>query len=58
MLTKVVTAYLEDLALVHDLLFVGWDICEIEELSAEDFHPLGWVHFQGVKGLLVPLHAD
>ena len=58
MLTKVVNPYLEDLALVHDLLFLGRHISEIEELGAEDLHPQGRVHLQSVKGLLVPLHAD
>ena len=58
MLTKVVNAYLEDLALVHYLLFLGRHICEIEELGAEDLDPQGRVDLQRVKGLLVPLHAD
>jgi len=58
MLTKVVNPYLEDLALVHYLLFLRRHISEIEELSAEDLHPQCRVDFQGIKGLLVPLHAD
>jgi hypothetical protein len=58
MLTKVVNPYLEDLAFVHYLLFLRRHVSEIEELGAEDLHPQGRVDFQGIKGLLVPLHAD
>jgi len=63
MLTKVAhhqvqVTYLEYFPLVHDLLFVGGDIRQVEELGAEDFHSEARVHLQVVEGLLIPLDAD